>query len=113
MLSRNSGTQYYEKDVLVLWVNESAKGHARWQIDAMQFALTHVKHALFIIGSTNMFRVCLCCLFLHSIKYIPSALYCILFLFIPFFPSIYFALFCFNYTVGSKLEKHSPIRTGK
>lgn len=58
MLSSNSGSPYYKRDVMVLWVNGSAKNHHRWHINALQFALTHAKHAIFIIGSTHMFKVC-------------------------------------------------------
>lgn len=57
MLSSNSGGQYYERDVMILWVNQSTENDIRWQIDAMHFALTHAKHAIYIIGSTKILRV--------------------------------------------------------
>lgn len=74
MLSWNQRPHYYEKDILVLWVNDSIKQNPRWQFDAMHFALTHARRAIFIIGSTNTLRVCL--LFMSLILF---QLYCIAF----------------------------------
>lgn len=73
MLSSNSGQTYYEKDVLVLWINDSTKNDIRYQFEALHFALTHTKHAIFIIGSISMFQVCVHVTFVisHSLPLPP------------------------------------------
>lgn len=76
-LIKNS--QYFEKDILILWVNESTKGNPQWQFDVIPFALRHARRALFIIGSTNILRVC------FSSCHFKFQLHCILIHFISIF----------------------------
>lgn len=58
MLSHNLNFTCEEKDIIIIWVNESMRGENRYRQNNVLPAITRAKRAVYFIGSTDMFQVC-------------------------------------------------------
>lgn len=57
MLSSNTNFTNEEKDVVIIWANDSMKGLCRFRIENMLPAMTRAKKAVLFIGCMDVFRV--------------------------------------------------------
>lgn len=47
-----------DNDITIICVNEYMNRHSRYEMDRILHALTRAKHAIYIIGTTQMLQVC-------------------------------------------------------